>query len=230
MGVEPALRAEIINNINVLLHGKDHITLLEAGCGTNSYFCLTSVKHVTGIDISQERLDANSYIQIKILGDIQTYPLPVTQYDVVVCWDVLEHVPRPNDALVNLFKAVKPEGLLVLGFPNILSFKGMITKLTPLWFHRYIYKCLGYTSLPCPTYMRVSMRPKNVIRLAENSGLKVEYCKLLESPTLRRVGARFRIVNWIIAATRVIGRCILLSNESCLYNDYCCLILKKQEV
>lgn len=43
----------------------------------------------------------------------------------------LERLPRPKDALLNLCRTVRPQGLLILGFPNLLSVKGIVTKITP---------------------------------------------------------------------------------------------------
>src|SRR5439155_1728066 len=77
----------------------------------------------------------------KILGDIQTYPLP-NDLDAVVCWDVLEHLPEPDRALRNFFQAVKPGGVIVVKSPNTRSLKALVTKLTPLRFHTWYYRRL----------------------------------------------------------------------------------------
>src|SRR5271166_6261153 len=85
-----------------LLQGKQSITVLEAGCGAASHFRYAGRMDLHGIDISQEELDKNRDVQRKMLGDIQTYPLPPSHYDVVVCWDVIEHLSRPQEALSNM--------------------------------------------------------------------------------------------------------------------------------
>jgi ubiquinone/menaquinone biosynthesis C-methylase UbiE len=134
------LQAPVSEAANALLAGRDHIRLLEAGCGSASQIRFNAAVHVVGIDIAPEELEKNRAVQEKILGDIQDYPLPEAEFDVVVCWMVLEHLPRPRQALVNMFRAAKPGGIVILGFPNLASIKGLVTKFTPFWFHNVLYR------------------------------------------------------------------------------------------
>jgi len=125
---------KLAETADLLLDGKSHIKLLEAGCGSASRIKFRAQVHAVGVDISQEELDKNKTVHEKILGDLQTYPLPEQEFDVVICWDVIEHLPNPRAALHNMFRAVKPLGLVILGFPNLLSIKGVMTKLPPSGF------------------------------------------------------------------------------------------------
>src|SRR3990172_6860125 len=93
--------------INRLLNGKKSIKALEAGCGSMSNINLGSNAYIVGIDVSERQLKNNTIVHEKILGDIQTYELPKSEYDVIFCWDVLEHLSKPQMALLNLVKAVK---------------------------------------------------------------------------------------------------------------------------
>lgn len=227
MGVEASLRDEIQDRVNSFLRGREDVKLLEAGSGSTSHFSFTSVTRSVGIDVSQQQLDQNIAIQEKILGDIQSYPLPNMEYDVVVCWDVLEHLSRPRKALLNLFRTLKPDGLLILGFPNVISYIGILTKLTPYWFHRYVYsKILRYQSIPFPTYLRTAMRPMKVIRLAEENGFAIVFYKLLERQ-LRKITERYIIIKWTFAAIDMFLRIISIGRSRSLDLGYCCLILRK---
>lgn len=49
-------------------------------------------------------------------------------------------MPRPVAALDNLAKAPTPGAVLVLGGPNLYSLKGIISGITPYWFHRLVYR------------------------------------------------------------------------------------------
>ena len=98
------------------------------------YFNFAPAIKTVGIDISREQLDRNKVIQERILGDIQTYPLPRDEFVVVVCWDVIEHLAKPTDALVNMFNATKPAGFVILGFPNLASLKGSSRRQRPFGF------------------------------------------------------------------------------------------------
>jgi 2-polyprenyl-3-methyl-5-hydroxy-6-metoxy-1,4-benzoquinol methylase len=222
------LKDEISQNVNSLLIGKDNIKVLEAGCGSASHFCFMSVKKIVGIDISQEELDRNTVIQEKILGNIETYSFPKKEYDVVVCWDVLEHLSKPGDALRNLFCTVKPEGLIILGFPNLISFKGILTKVTPYWLHRYILNTiLGIDSLPVPTYLRFAMHPIKVIKLAEENGFSVVFYKVVEGGVSKKMKERYRLIRLTFSTINMLLCVISMGKCPSLFLDSCSLILLK---
>jgi 2-polyprenyl-3-methyl-5-hydroxy-6-metoxy-1,4-benzoquinol methylase len=77
----------------------ENAQVLEVGCGSNSQLKFTKSNEVTGIDISKDQLERNSYLKNKILGDIQTYNFESKKYDLVICWDVLEHLDKPKMAI-----------------------------------------------------------------------------------------------------------------------------------
>ncbi len=76
--------------------------ILEAGCGSGSNIPIPPDSHLTGIDISEEELAKNQVVAEKIVGDLETYPLEKDSFDLVVCWDVLEHLGRPRLAMENM--------------------------------------------------------------------------------------------------------------------------------
>jgi len=76
----------------------------------------------------------------------------------------------------NLARTLKPGGKMILGFPNVLSFKGLATKLTPQWFHRWAYRHVYRSNLePHPTVLRLSLRPAAVRRWAWRKGFEVQF-------------------------------------------------------
>jgi SAM-dependent methyltransferase len=217
----PELEDSISEIANSLLEGRSSLRVLEAGCGSATQIKLKGTTHTVGIDISMEQLARNLELQEKILGDIQDYPLPKEEFDVVVCWMVLEHVPRPREALVNLFGAVKPSGLVILGIPSLFSLKGIVTKLTPFSFHRWFYRFMRYTSRPFPTYLRGDIVPKKVVRLAQGSGFSIICCKLVEGGVVQKFGKRFGLADKIFRIVNCTWQSLLL--------DKCAIIAKKCE-
>jgi SAM-dependent methyltransferase len=200
------LRA-VADEVNGLLPGNGSVHILEAGCGSASHVAFARPVVAVGIDVSRAQLDKNSVISEKILGDLQTYPLPAGAYDAVVCWDVLEHLSDPLRAMRNMFQSLKPGGLAIFAFPNVLSLKGLVTKATPYSFHKFMYRRLKYTKLPFHTYLRLSMRPNNVKRVARSSGLSVEFTHLFEAFQEKRFRAQypaadvlFRLVGLVVGA------------------------------
>ena len=150
---------------------------LDAGCGRRCFLDFPPDVHVVGLDIGEAELLANERLDERIVGALETYRLPAESFDVVICQDVLEHLPGPEIALRNLMGAVKPNGLLILGFPNVLTPKGLATKFTPLAFHRWVYRRIKGSARvgtdgfgPYRTYLRWSLRPTAVRHLAEQNG------------------------------------------------------------
>jgi len=179
--------AELQRSVLDLLAG-DAPTVLEAGCGSISHLSLPVGARLVGIDISENQLRRNNQLHEKILGDLATYPLPSSQFDLVVCWDVLEHLPDPTRALDNMLGSVKPGGLVVVAIPNLWSLKGMITKLTPFSVHRAFYRyVIGDRRLATefdqfPTFMRLASAPHNVTRFAVARGFDVRLFRLYQGP------------------------------------------------
>jgi SAM-dependent methyltransferase len=176
----------------------DVLRVLDAGCGRNLHLQYPGLDlrkaHVTGIDISQAALDKNPHAHRKILGDLQTYPLPLEAFDVVVCHDVLEHLPRPNEAVANMGRALRPGGELVISVSNPASFKGIVTKFTPFAFHLLVYKrgWFGYRYVddpaypPFKTFMRWSIRPSALERSLRELGFEQIDVRLEEHRALER--------------------------------------------
>lgn len=51
-------------------------------------------------------------------GDLLTSPLPLGEYDAVVMGDVIEHLPRPGEALDRLAELLRPGGVAWLALPD----------------------------------------------------------------------------------------------------------------
>src|SRR3990172_9070263 len=128
--------------VDRLLRGQERIAALEAGCGSASHLRLPLGAIITGIDISEKQLARNTLLHKKICADLETHEWAEGCFDLVICWDVLEHLPRPVLALRNVFVAAAPGGIVVLALPNLYSLKGMVTKFMPyafhVWFYRYV--------------------------------------------------------------------------------------------
>jgi len=104
--------------IDSVMAGKQGPVILEAGCGSLSHLRFAPDSHVVGIDIDQGQLERNQGLHERILGDIQSYELPESRFDAIVCWDVLEHVEKPAAALREAWRVLVPGGLLIVLIPN----------------------------------------------------------------------------------------------------------------
>ncbi len=225
----PLLHEQVCEAANAVLNGKSHIKVLEAGCGSASRMRFNAGVHTVGIDISEEELAKNTAVHDRILGDIQDYPLPSGEFDVVVCWMVLEHLSRPRDALANLFRAVKPGGLVILAFPNPASIKGIVTKFTPFWFHRAFYRVMRYKSRHFPTYLRSEILPERVIRLAKENGFSLAFYRLAEGNVPKKFRERFKLANLAFPVIDSVGRLVSLGRWQTALLDECAIVIQKNE-
>src|SRR5215831_13985930 len=158
------------------------VRLLEAGCGSASNLSFGKQVWLVGIDISERQLARNTLLHEKIAGDIQRYEFSPESFDAIVCWDVLEHLSQPELALRQFGRAIKPDGLIILKLPNVLSLKGLVTKLLPHTLHvlayRYFYgdnNAGKDWTAPFKTYMRFNISAGAIRKQAAQLGLETVY-------------------------------------------------------
>jgi SAM-dependent methyltransferase len=157
--------AELQSVLDKLLDGKNGLKVLEAGCGSATHIRLNEDAYLVGIDISAKQLERNLNLNEKILGDVQYHRFEPVAFDLIICWDVLEHLSNPELALDNFSSAIKDGGIIILKMPNFWSFKGLVTKCSPLWFHTVYYKYIFRSSHavnvddfgPFKTYLKSSI-------------------------------------------------------------------------
>ena len=207
--------AVIQATLDVALEGRDSLRVLDAGCGSARNLRIPPGVHTTGIDISQLQLDRNRDLAERIRGDLQNYPLPEGSFDLVICWDVLEHLEDPGAALRNMRRALKPDGVMVLSLPNLMSIKGLVTKYTPQAFHIWFYRRIYRSSKtgrddegPFPTFLRRAISPKGIRRFAHENGLHVQHFGMLESRWQRLVRQRYGITGRFWKAIRIAIKCV----------------------
>ena len=206
--------ADVSGHIEAILRAawgetQDPRRVLDAGCGAELPFRIPGATELVGIDISPDALALNTELDSAIVGDIQTYPLPPESFDLVICWNVLEHLPNPVVAVENMTRALRPGGILVLGLPNLWSLKGLLTRATPHRFHVWAYRrLLGDTDAgspghgPFPTYLRREIAPGRLVSLGRRHGLEPLYLSTyaVPDPLSGGLGAVWRSVLRVLRA------------------------------
>lgn len=189
----PALRArqDLQDFLDSLWTADGSLRVLDAGCGGALRIRLPKSAHITGIDISPDSAARNTTIADIIIGDVQTYPLPRQAFDVVICWELLEHVREPRAALTHFVKTLRQGGLIVLAIPNPHSLKGLITRLSPhglhVWILRHILKQKnagrpGFA--PFHTYLSPDIAPPALERFFLAHNMSVRFLRLYEGKRL----------------------------------------------
>lgn len=224
--------AEVDAYLNRWRSRKGRISVLEAGGGSRSYVNLSSADIVTAIDISQEQLNRNTYATHKILGDLHTFRFDDHAYDLIVCFDVLEHLDRPGDVLRSFVRALKSDGILCIAAPYNDSFFGLLTKHTPHWFHVFVYRYFfqsatagrpGYA--PFPTMLRKEMNPYHIVSFARQHDLDVKYFRLYERGRRDHIRRKSRILGGMVDGIIWMGNGVLARKDFAM-SDYMILLQK----
>jgi SAM-dependent methyltransferase len=89
--------------------------VLDAGAGDSPY--REHFAHATYEAADVCVRDARSYPHVSFVCDLRSIPIPDARYDLVLCTQVLEHVPRPLEVLAELRRVLKPGGSLWASAP-----------------------------------------------------------------------------------------------------------------
>lgn len=207
--------------LDPFLAARDKVRVLEAGCGSTSHLDFQDKAYIVGLDLSERQLERNESLDERILGDVESHPLPIREFDVIVCWNVLEHVPHPERAIGNLAGAVRDDGIVIIAVPNVRSIKGLVTKFTPYRFHLWVHRSLlGRADAgidgrgPFPTFLRAAVAPRALVRAAADSGLAPVFLSLYEGNQQRRLRERFRIVGPAWSIVRGVVRAVTFGTIS----------------
>jgi 2-polyprenyl-3-methyl-5-hydroxy-6-metoxy-1,4-benzoquinol methylase len=99
--------------------------VLDAGCGIgygSNMLAEAGAAEVTGVDIAESVIEAASQGAASGVtfrtGDIAALDLPADSFDLVVCFEVIEHVEDTDAVLDELTRLLAPGGLLLISSPN----------------------------------------------------------------------------------------------------------------
>jgi len=120
-----------------LLGIRDGEKVLDVGCGQgrhSSTACEQNTCTVCALDIDQANLTKTKYLLhlmdkegksrgewVLLRGDAMNLPFKDTYFDKVICSEVLEHLPDDNQALRELRRVLKDDGILAISVPTYFS-------------------------------------------------------------------------------------------------------------
>jgi SAM-dependent methyltransferase len=195
------------------------LRVLEAGCGRKTPFDLGDDAIVVGIDIEPREIGRHERLSEAIVGDIQTYPVSSGSFDVAVCWNVLEHLERPDLALANIHRGLRPGALLVIGVPHLRSLKTRLVKLTPAWLHQrvwhWLYPRAPAEDGPFPLVHSDGMDVNALERFATAHYMTVVCNRGYESALQAKLRKRFRVGDrlWRFLHAACAGRLDVLHSD-----------------
>lgn len=101
----------------------DGLSVLDVGCGSgaDSAALGSAGAEVIGIDLTAAQLRDRPPATIVVAGDGRALPFPSGSFDAVVCSNVLEHTPNPEDLLCEMARVVRPGGWMWVSWTNWYS-------------------------------------------------------------------------------------------------------------
>lgn len=114
-------RTLVLRDVAVRHPGRTYLDY-GSGIGSDAIAFATAGFDVTLADISDLLLRFAEFrcrrrgIRVQTI-DLKAQSLPTNAYDVAVCFDVLEHIPKPMPVVRRIREALRPDGLLAIHAP-----------------------------------------------------------------------------------------------------------------
>ena len=227
LGVHEVLRREL---------PQGRLAIYEAGGGSSSFLPVDvlSRSHVTVVDIDEDQVRNNTYADEAILGDVQTYRFGPDTFDVVICYNVIEHLPDVEAALLKFRDALKRGGMILIGAPNPRSLSGVVTKYSPHWFHVWFYrnirgiKTAGLPGeAPFPTVFHPLVTLSKLEAFAAANGLETIYRREVESPRYPEMRQRKPLVAALVDTGAAVLNALLPRGTDVRRGDYHVILRKR---
>ena len=212
------------------------LKIYEAGGGSTSFLPLEVLRraHVTVVDIDADQICNNDYAQDAILGDVQVHRFAPDSFDLVICYNVIEHLPDVEAALLRFCESLKQGGLMFIGAPNPRSLSGVVTKYSPHWFHVWFYRYVRgekHAGLPgeapFPTFFHPLVTLSNLEALAKTHGLELIYRKEFESPRFPEMRARKPALAALLDAAAAVMNFLIPGKLDVRHGDYHVILRKR---
>jgi SAM-dependent methyltransferase len=215
---------------------RGRIATYEAGGGSSSFLPLDVLgrSRVTVVDIDADQVRNNTYADEAILGDVQTYRFGPDSFDLVICYNVIEHLPDVEAALLNFRDALRRGGMILIGAPNPRSLSGVVTKYSPHWFHVWFYRHVrGIRNAgepgepPFPTFFHPLVTLTKLEAFAARNGLETIYRREVESPRYPEMRQRKPWLAVLVDAAAAMLNLVLPRGSDVRHGDYHIVLRKR---
>lgn len=156
-------RSLLLSHLKKIEQLSDPGKILDIGCFVGYFLELAKSRgwEAEGIEPSKWAIKEAKKRNMKIVGKtIEDISEKFSIYDAVTMWDVIEHLPNPQETMRLIKRLIKKNGIVAIGTPNIDSIFARIM------------------GAKCPFLIRMHLviySPKTLRKLFENNGFKVIY-------------------------------------------------------
>lgn len=133
------VRRKFVHDLINKYFKNQRISVIDAGCGPGALLAeLNIYGDVYGVDFSQEAVDfckSRGIVNVQKSG-IESMPFESNSADLVLALDVLEHIPDDKKGLNEIYRVLKPKGMVIIFVPAFMFLWG-ITDVSSQHYRRY---------------------------------------------------------------------------------------------
>ncbi len=146
---------------------------IEFGCGIGNFSGIIEAEFGTetwGVDLNEEAVaEAKKRMHKVVLADAMEAiaQLPENYFDCIICNDILEHLPYPEQFLKEVRSILVKDAHIAISVPNVRSWGHFI--------HYFLHKDWRYGDFGIldNTHMKFFTK-KSLMRMLEESGIEIE--------------------------------------------------------
>jgi SAM-dependent methyltransferase len=117
LGAEPVLRREFARSVDFIRRYREGSKLLELGCAYG-FFLMEAARYfdVAGIELAAQAADHGRRAGLNVLQGVADAANlgRIGHVDVIVLFDVIEHLPQPRETLALCCQHLNPGGIIVI--------------------------------------------------------------------------------------------------------------------
>jgi len=113
---------------------KSIIKIMEIGCGGGDYLSLLKkyISFLSGLEVQTTGVDFScpkrEGIDYSISGDISNLKIKENYYDLIICYQLIEHVRNPKEVLKKMINSLSFSGILIIETPFLKSVDASLIK------------------------------------------------------------------------------------------------------
>lgn len=178
-----------LNLIEKFYHEKGKI--LDVGCSSGVFLNMAKSRgwETVGIDISKDFVNyAKKNFELDVrLGYLEDFSFEENSLDVITLWDLVEHLTEPNKLLIEVYRILKPGGIILILTPDQDS---LIKKITDLSYKISFGKWKTPVSVVYDIHHLYYFSIRNITKLLNKIGFKTIYLVKEETILDRIIGEK----------------------------------------